>query len=99
MDCVGRYALMAGDDALGFADRLAQLQSLLGLRYAPLPGTWASFVANDDDTVEFRVGLDRGFGKALVRSHQALRTGSDSLVAPLTVRALGLGYLSFVGVR
>lgn len=100
-DCVGRFVLSAGDDAGGFVDRLAQLRKALGLRYAPLPGTWASIVVvrddDDGDHMELRVGLDRRFGHALVRSHQALCSRAESLVAPLTIRSLALGYVAFVG--
>lgn len=97
---VARYTLTPVD-TIEYIDRVGGLRPWLGHRYAPLPGTWASFVVPDDrDDVDLLIGLDRNYGKALVRAHEALRFGgiSSSVVPDLTVRSLALGYLARVRV-
>ena len=95
--CVGRFTLSAGADATGFSERVSFLTRRLGRLYAPLPGMWASFVAPEvEASIELRIGIDGQYGQSLARAHRALQTGSPSLVAPLTIRALSLGYLACV---
>jgi hypothetical protein len=102
MACVGRFAIEPGADAGGFVTRVQDLRGRMGVRYEPLPGTWASVVASgaeeNEDGLELHIGLDRVFGKSMMRSHRALQSRAEALVDPLTIRCLGLGYFSFVGV-
>lgn len=95
---VGRFTLEP-EDHREFVDRIGALRAVIGTRYAPLPGTWASFVVPADrDDIDLLVGLDRTYGKALADAHRELRTGAKSVVPALTVRGLALGFLKRVGV-
>jgi hypothetical protein len=98
-DVVARYALTPRDTN-EYVDKLGGLRAWLGRRYEPVPGTWTSFVVPEErDEIELVVGLDRGWGQALVRAHETLRYGGAnvSVVPDLTVRSLALGYLARAG--
>ena len=97
---VARYTLTPSD-TIDYVDRMGGLRAWMGRRYEPLPGTWASFVVpSDRDEVDLLIGLERSYGQALVRAHEALRFGAatTSVVPDLTVRTLALGYLVRAGV-
>ena len=93
-----RYSLTPKNE-VAFVDTMGGLREYLGWSYAPLSGTWASFVVPEErDEIELVVGMDASFGRALVGAYRDLRLPSTSVVPDFTVRALALGYLVKAGV-
>lgn len=79
-EVIGRYTLTPVDRN-EYMDRMGGVRRVLGRRYGPLPGTWASFVVpSDRDEFDLVVGLERAYGEALVRATEAL---SDSPGQPV----------------
>jgi hypothetical protein len=98
-EVIGRYTLTPVDRN-EYMDRMGGVRRVLGHRYAPLPGTWASFmVPTDRDEFDLVIGLERVYGEALVRATEVLAIGPGRpVVSAYTVRSLGMGFLARVGV-
>lgn len=96
--CTGRYRLEPLD-MNEFGMRVGGLKGLLGRRYEPVPGVWASYVESPDSAeVELWVGLDARFGYAMRRAAMSLKLDPPAIVSEGMIRALGLGYLERSGV-
>ena len=95
----GVYSLTPRDPSF-FVDTMGGLREYLGWNYAPITGTWATFVVPEErDEIEFVVGMDSTYGRALVDAYRDLRVPAASVVPDFTIRALALGYLSRAGVK
>jgi hypothetical protein len=82
-----------------FIDRVGGLRRWLGHRYEPIPGIWSSYVVPEDrDEIEFVIGVKPERGRHMVKACKALDARSESVVSPLMLRTLALGYLAKAGV-
>ena len=96
--CTGRYRLEPVD-MVEFGARIGGLKGLLGRRYEPVSGTWASYVESPDSAeVELWIGLDPCFGSAVRKAALELKLDPPAIVSEGMIRALGLGYLERSGV-
>ena len=95
----GVYELTPRDPS-SFVDTMGGLREYLGWHYAPITGTWATFLVPEErDEIEFVVGMDSNYGRALVNAYGDLRVPSASVLPDFTIRALALGYLAKAGVQ